>query len=214
MKIDPRKVTLTEADIEQYLWENPRSVKFEGGVIDHWLKRQYTVPSGIIDLVGQTTSGNYAVIEIKNVEIEAKAIAQVCRYAYDFDAIIMKLQDATQVVYPAHCLKVLVGPGVSTTVLRECEACYVEYVQFDVELTLHTSRRSWTLEFEEQREETYTRLADDDDLMAAHAFYAQKRDEFDAWIAGARKDDSASDLPDPGTDQVDDEENPDEDIEF
>lgn len=182
MLVDPKKVSLNEADVEQYLWEHPGIVRLGNVNVDHWIKRQYSVPSGIIDLFGITTNGNYVVAEVKNVEVDAKAIAQVCRYAFDLDEILSRVDEHAGIYYPGVCAKVLIGPSISTTVLREIEACEITYIQFDVTFHLEISRRQWTDDFLEARTRTYEELALDGDLADSHRFYQARWDEFQAYL--------------------------------
>lgn len=56
-----------------------------------WLARQYSVPSGRIDLLGIVqfeTWCSAVVVELKRGAIDAAAITQVCRYAADISFII------------------------------------------------------------------------------------------------------------------------------
>lgn len=177
MKIDPKKVNLLEADIEQYLWENPNEVAFNGWYISRWLKRQFSVPSGIIDLLGVTVEGYFVVVEIKNVDIDAKAVAQVCRYAHDIFSVITKLNTGAKFSYRYSTMKVLVGPSIGTTVLRECEACGISYLEFEVNLSLKIDQTQFTRAFRSQRDSAYAELASDPTLIEAHSAYQKHRQE-------------------------------------
>ena len=87
---------ITEKDIEYWLWESPEAIPtiYVDAKI-RWLARQYRVPSGIIDLLGLLRGkdeiglfGHVLVVEVKNVPIDSKAIAQVSRYAADIQTIM------------------------------------------------------------------------------------------------------------------------------
>lgn len=92
MNVDPRKINLSEKDLEDYLFENPGLVKmpFTFEPIERWFGRQLHVPSGIIDLIGVTVSDRIAVVELKNTEIFSSHLTQVCRYAVDIENAIMQ----------------------------------------------------------------------------------------------------------------------------
>jgi len=85
--IDERKVNLAEADIEQWLWENPGAVQIDiwgsQDCVDVWIGRQVAVPSGVIDLLGRTADGTIVVVEVKNTQIQSGALTQVRRYTFD-----------------------------------------------------------------------------------------------------------------------------------
>jgi hypothetical protein len=88
MNIDNDKVMLTEADIEEYFFHHPEKISFpwsEEPGITEWIGRQYRVSSGIIDLLGMNKFGGVAVVELKNVPLESKHLAQVARYAQDIE---------------------------------------------------------------------------------------------------------------------------------
>ncbi len=76
---------ITEKDIEYWLWESPELLCPNSHI--HWLARQYIVPSGVIDLLGMDGDNNFVIVEVKNILIDAKALAQVKRYTNDIDTI-------------------------------------------------------------------------------------------------------------------------------
>ena len=85
-----------EKDIEDYLYRHPRDVRNWGYTVQKWIAKQYRVPSGVIDLLGFAKANyteeeifNPLVLEVKNDSIKSKDLAQVCRYAYDIDQIMM-----------------------------------------------------------------------------------------------------------------------------
>lgn len=155
MVIDPSKVNLKEKDIEDYLYHNPGDVMYGGGwPVYRWLARQYKVNSGIIDLLG-CTGRNIVVVEVKNVDIDEKAITQVCRYVNDIRRIANN-------AYVHHCVKypvsspivygVLVGPSIQRNVFRDAEALGVYVNKFTVNLTVETTSVMWGNEYTEQRD--------------------------------------------------------------
>lgn len=83
-----------EKDIEQYLFNNPERVEFSmykganPDFIEEWIHRQLIVPSGVIDLLGVTSDGHIAIVELKKESIDSKAISQVCRYAHDIQRVV------------------------------------------------------------------------------------------------------------------------------
>ncbi len=82
-------ITWNEKDIEDYLFDNPWIFKFGYGDYPFkWVARQYSLPSGKLDLLGKTDSEIFFVVEIKNVTPDSSAIAQVCRYATDIEQIL------------------------------------------------------------------------------------------------------------------------------
>lgn len=129
-----------EKDIEDWLYEHPVHVPiFSDMRVESWIGRQYRLPSGIADLIAYTTTGHVAVIEVKSVPVDARAITQVCRYAADVQSIIQHrgyyrwsdYYTGTQV------LKVVIAPGVeSDTILLEADACNVALHKFSATLDI------------------------------------------------------------------------------
>lgn len=159
MEVDPRKVNLAEADIEQYLWENPHLVQLHRMPIERWIKRQFRIPSGILDLMGVNSMGSLAVVEIKNTELKLEHIAQVKRYAYDIDTVLT--------IYGAYerlCTPILIGRSVTDSLYRDCEACGVHVQVFDVSFKLTVRSMGWGQEFYEEREQQHMQLGDDEDI--------------------------------------------------
>lgn len=162
MIIDPSKVNLSEADIEEYLWRNPEALSvYRLHQVKRWLKRQYRVPSGIIDLLGITDTGFPVVVEVKDDPLQSRDIAQISRYAFDVHNI---LRDRIRFTYPDGVFRVLVGPSIDHTTFRECEAVGVDVVQYQVTLNLSTMHMLWTEEFRQMRTEQWRVLRDDSEL--------------------------------------------------
>lgn len=93
MNIDLSKVNLLEKDVENWIYENPDQFSCDGstcGPIERWIGRQYTLPSGIVDLIGVNSKGYLVIIEVKNVPITKAALTQVTRYATDIAIILAR----------------------------------------------------------------------------------------------------------------------------
>lgn len=162
-EIDPSKVNLVEKDIEDWLWENPKSVHTnKGTVVERWVARQYAVPSGIIDLLGTDGDDDYVVVEVKNVTIDSGALTQVCRYATDIREIISNIDE--------YCLcdiaveKVVIGQGpVSNKIIFEGDALDISLLTFEVKLSLDVSGRwGWTSEYTGAICKNYEKLSKDE----------------------------------------------------
>lgn len=156
--IDPSRVNLLEVDIEDWLWENPQKIDLGlGWFIDYWLARQFRVESGVIDLVGvcrskYSKSVHLAVVEVKNVEIKADALTQVCRYAAD----IKRACDLSMILIGRDdwtIIKIIIGPGISDVTYREARALEIAVVKFSTSLYLSTNHLSWTKEYSKQIDE-------------------------------------------------------------
>lgn len=182
MTIDSSRINLSERDIEDYLFDHPGEVFGDGA---RWIKRQFAVPGGIIDLIGQTESGRIVVVEVKNVAIDSSALAQVCRYAYDINEILSTIEyrfrthelEIADVSHPP-VFKMVIGRSVDTKTKREAEALDVYLLTFETELHLNISYRSnWETGFEGERAMQYEILSDDDDLY--EALCAHKKRAFD-----------------------------------
>ncbi len=170
MLLHPNQVRLNEENIEQYLFENPGDVSTECYRIARWLKRQYHVPSGIIDLLGVTTSGDIAVVELKSVEIKGDAILQVKRYAYDIEGIIQ----VGEVVRP-RCIPILVGPSISDRTFLDCEACDVTVLTYRLALSLEIAAPRWTEDWLINRANRHEELAEDETLAECIEAIAQRK---------------------------------------
>lgn len=141
MVIDERKVNLAEADIEQWLWENPGAVVACQGIstVERWIHRQFRMGSGIADLIGVDSEGNIVVVEVKNGIIGPDALTQVRRYAKDLDEICMAATNIHRLYnrkFEPYIFPVVVGKGIHDKTLIEAQASNVEVVIFSVALTL------------------------------------------------------------------------------
>lgn len=177
MEVDPRKVNLAEADIEQYLWENPHLVQLHGMPIERWIKRQFRIPSGILDLMGVNRLGSLALVEIKNTELKLEHIAQVKRYAYDINAVLT-IHGAEDRL----CNPILVGRSITDSLYRDCEACGVRVQVFDVSFKLGVRIMGWRQEFWEEREQRHIELGDDKDLADYVAMVIESRRQLEEAI--------------------------------
>lgn len=136
MRIDPNGI-ITERLLEDYLFENSMaiSIRDKRNWINSWLKRQYQLPSGRLDLLGEMRNGDLAVVELKNVQVNGDAVAQVCRYCYDIRVAYQDLKDAVKeiegkdIVIP-NVNAVLVGPSFSDATFYAAEALDVYLLQF------------------------------------------------------------------------------------
>lgn len=162
------RVSLLEKDIEEYLFLNPSSIYFGESVdVDRWVKRQFRMPSGILDLVGVTSQGDYVVVEVKNVAIDSSSLTQVCRYAYDFRLIIsMMIKEKgsdllgnTQVVPKVY--RVVIGKSIDEKTLREAEALGIIVNTFSVRLDLSVNSVTWDEQFHSYRETQYRSAIND-----------------------------------------------------
>ena len=140
MVIDERKVNLAEADIEQWLWENPEAVYLnQFWRVTEWLYRQLEMPSGIAGLVGVTPDGNLMLVEVKNVRIGPEALTQVQRYAYDLDEIVMAASNQVQryeIGEVPRIFKVVIGRSIDEKTLTEANAMDVNVLVFEVAFDL------------------------------------------------------------------------------
>lgn len=137
MAFNISRMNLSERDIEDWLFENPEMCRYgDYWCIDRWFGRQYRLPSGIADLVGVTSQGCVAVVEVKNVPADGKAIAQVCRYAYDLKNVMgyrwdYECRDANGPVIQ----KIVVAPSISdVNTYFEADALQVTLLEFKVSL--------------------------------------------------------------------------------
>lgn len=160
MLINPRQVNLAEADIERYIFENPQLVcNGKRRRIDRWLRRQYRVPSGIIDLLGLDEMGDIVVVELKNTELKRDAILQVKRYAFDIDQMMVAAG-----VYSSHCYPILIGASVGADVFLDCEACGVDVQTFRLSFSMTIDRQVWTRDFLDERYERHEKLSRDAEI--------------------------------------------------
>lgn len=182
MLIDKSKVNLLECDIESYIYQNPHVVRkiYEGIdikiVVSEWLHRQFTIPSGIIDLLGTTDTSDLAVAEIKLGAIDGKAIAQVCRYAADISDIAGM---AAPTKYVPTVYKFVIGNSIDDKSLFECEAMDVTPLIFSVSLELSVSEIGWTSGVKEGFSSMKYRIAKDEKISGVvNAWTKRNRDFF------------------------------------
>ncbi len=154
--------TLSERDLEDYLFTHPGAIRTYFGSDISWIARQFRVPSGIIDLLGYTITNTGGrpwpvVVELKSVPISSAAITQVCRYSSD--------------VYNAICLcdpelycdfgeretvfKIVIGPGgsLSNELLYEANALNVSLFTFEPKFDLKIEGR-WLFTKEKRDEDS------------------------------------------------------------
>lgn len=171
MVIDPSKVNLCERDIEDYLFSEPSAiyVGVHGDVVK-WIKRQMKVPSGIIDLLGVTSSRAIVVVEVKNVPIDSSALAQVSRYALDIrnikDYIFNRLGETDWVIDPP-IIKVVVGRSADAKVMLEAESMGVHVMRFDVKLSIDATLVAWKDTYLNDRYAQWQEISNDPDLILA-----------------------------------------------
>lgn len=152
MKIDTSRTNLTEKDIEDWLYGNPKAVETYMGPIKRWIARQYRLPSGIADLIGLTENDMIVVVEVKNVAINKAAVLQVCRYAADIQQVLELRESypfSSERDLPVVC-KVLIGPSIDAQTFDEASACNVWVMQFAVTLQLDLSDLHWPPEHSSQ----------------------------------------------------------------
>ncbi len=171
MVIDPSKVNLCEKDIEDYLYGNPGSVDLHiHGPVERWVKRQFRVPSGIIDLLGVTGERTIVVVEVKNVPIDLSALAQVSRYALDVrnikDYIFFGLGETDWVIDP-QIIKVVAGKSVDAKVMLEAESMGIHIITFDISLSISASHVVWSDTYAGDREARWREISSDPDLIRA-----------------------------------------------
>lgn len=174
MRIDPSKANILEKDIEDYLYANPSCIETRYSKVTKWIKRQYPVPSGIIDLLGIAEDGDLVLVEVKNVAIDASALTQISRYAFDIENVIgIILLNEEGESPPTHLYKVLVGRSVDSRTFVEAEALNIDVITFAVEMHLETtSPLTRTQESRDRTESQYLAMANDPDI--AEVIRAQK----------------------------------------
>lgn len=151
MNIDNNRINLKEKDLEDYLWEHPQEVPN----VNHWIARQFKVPSGIIDLLGISLGGTAIVVELKNTEIDSDAIAQVCRYAWDVEQILVRVEGDD--LYQAE--KIVIGTGIKNAAMFEANAMGVDVLSFVFELSMDFRRTDWREETRSKIEGEYLEIA-------------------------------------------------------
>lgn len=161
LELTSSQVSLKEKDIEEYLYQHPHSLLTRNKYpITHFVLRQFTVPSGIIDLVGMSEDSEAVVVEVKNVTITSDALAQVCRYAADMERILARLPHPY--VYDVH--KIVVGTNITNEAMFEANALGIRVYTFAVELDLDLNGIGWTEEFQDKLRQQYDDIAQDERL--------------------------------------------------
>jgi len=166
--IDPGRVNLYEKDIEDWLWENPQVVRanYISSIVHHWLGRQIEVPSGIIDLLGVTEEGIVSVVEVKNTEINAKTLTQVCRYAADIESIQHNYWELAPLP-PIFKTVICKGEISDRKMLFEANALNVIVQTFKVRLSLDIDGLwGWTKEYSKDLRNHYTELSESEFFLA------------------------------------------------
>lgn len=138
MIISPSKVNLLEKDVEDWLWANPNALAIhEYDPVIEWTHRQFSLPSGIADLVGMTEHGSVAVVEVKNTPIGPDALAQVARYASDIEwmCYLASIQANAPGKIP-RVKRVVVGRSIDRKTFLEARALDITIFVFDVTLSL------------------------------------------------------------------------------
>lgn len=176
MRLDPSKVNLLEKDIEEYLWRNPQDIRWSNHsgefYVDQWLARQLEVPSGIIDLFGVLNIGCPVVVEVKNVAIDARGLAQVARYRHDIEETI---EYRFGRFMPKYAAAIVVGNSIDTQAMHECVAMLVLPFVFSVNLNLSINRHSWQDEYRHQIDAKHFELSERHELFGIFDdFYAAK----------------------------------------
>lgn len=184
MEIDWSKANLSEKDIENYLFENPECVNFSNSsgnwyTVSEWMYRQFSVPSGIIDLFGVLNDRWPVVVEVKNVAIDAKAIAQVCRYAKDMSHILYRREPS---INYEHVCRVVVGTAIDDQAIYECNACNVVPIVFKTHFYLDINQMGWNDKYKGSLTSRYNTLAQDNLL-----------DRFDNFLSVPEEEQSSGD---------------------
>lgn len=170
MLIDQSKVLLKEKDIEDYLWENPQVIAFDGLRVVGWIKRQYSMPSGFLDLLGFDEEKNLVVVEVKNVAIDSSALTQVCRYAHDVGIVsaeLYRLHTDYKYRNDMGVHRVVVGRSIDHQSMYEAESLGVSVITFGVQLSLALNSPDWTSEYRVQRSTAWRQMSLDKELHEA-----------------------------------------------
>lgn len=169
MIIDPGRVGIKEKDIEDFLWENPSAASTVRTIIDHWIGRQFEVPGGIIDLLGVTDDNRLVVVEVKNVAIDASALTQVSRYAFDILQVANDIycEKDSEMVTPPIVHKIVIGRGIDNKTMYEAMSLGIQVIEFDVRVSLgiNTSSVRWTEAFVWERSNKLQKLRHDENLI-------------------------------------------------
>ena len=146
---------IKEKDLEEWLFHNPQALHHYMGPVNKWVARQFKVPNGVIDLLG-VSGNNFIVVELKKVDIDSSALAQVCRYAYDIENILHNVDPYCD----HHVYKYVIGKDISNQCLTEADALGVSTMSYQVSLDIELSGAySFTREYREARNTQYAELA-------------------------------------------------------
>lgn len=184
MNLDISRVNLSEADIEKCLYENPKYVvgfslnDNRSLRVVRWMHRQFSVPSGVIDLLGELDNGGIAVVEVKLGAIDGRAIAQVRRYAKDITNAFSALGDDHDIV-PVYTF--VVGSSLEERSLFECYAIGVIPIIFSPRLSLTTNNPNWSSSYILALEQKYSVLVNDAELLGIQS----------AWESRGKTEDNA-----------------------
>lgn len=167
MKLNPKKINISESDIEDYFYENPEKVELFDEHVVSWLFRQMKLPSGIADLVGITNLGTVLVVELKNTDINSNALTQVKRYEYDLSSIMYKAGEEFGYFIPV-IKSAVIGKGIDDKTFFEANALGIYVMNFSVEIYVPSvSPLSWKREFQEKINSQYSEIAKSPEVVNA-----------------------------------------------
>lgn len=135
------QASYNEKDIENWLYAHPQYIGSELRpylAVSEWVHKQYTLPSGIADLIGMCIDGRLIVVEVKNVPLNKAALTQVSRYRYDLQRIAERFVD-----YPRlkdgtpHVYAMIIGPSIDPQTHIEAHALDVAVMCFQVQFWVH-----------------------------------------------------------------------------
>lgn len=167
------RVSLSEKDIEDYLFDNPESVSFYfikeyPFRVARWIGRQVSVPSGIIDLFGITEQGAPVVVEVKLGAIDGKAIAQCARYAEDLKVVLGKVQKSVKGEFEPYVYRVVIGASIDKTAIFECYATGTCWIEFAPTLSLSFRKSDFSDEYYKTITEQYSSLANENEFVSVY----------------------------------------------
>lgn len=164
MSIDPRKINLSERDLEDYLFENPSLVEmpYSFTPVMEWIGRQLHVPSGIIDLLGVTKNNCLVVVELKNAPFTTGHITQVCRYSRDIECVA----EMAGLIFTKP-VKLLIGTyEPSTELIVEAESVEVSFSTIDIKYEISIGGH-WIVsdEYKEKRNKRLVELSETEQFI-------------------------------------------------
>lgn len=136
---------MMERDLEAVLFDYPRLIpplfgtgSYACPAVSSWVARQYTVPSGRIDLLGVREYPPYrtlVVVELKRGEIDARSLTQVCRYAADIENILAHITHTNGVmpVGDSRVNKIVIGSRIAHQQYIAAEGMGVSVYSYCVE---------------------------------------------------------------------------------